>query len=220
VTELITLKEPTSSAAEAYRVLRTNIQFAALNNPIRTLIVTSAANEDGKSYTLANLAVTMAQSGHRTLIVDADLRRPSQHTLWKLPNDRGLTSLLLNTHQGLPIHSTSVPNLTVMTSGPLPPNPADLLGSKRLTEINALWAELADYVLFDCPPVLATADTPLLATRMDAVLMVIKAGATRRDHAQRAAEALSRANARVIGAALTNAPRDASINTYAQRKSP
>src|SRR5258708_5098161 len=213
--KLVTLQDPTSAAAEAFRALRTNIQFAALEKPIRTLIVSSPAPDEGKSATIANLAVTMAQAGHKTLLVDADLRRPSQHTLWELPNHTGLTSVILDSASGkLPLQGVGVDNLAVLTSGPLPPNPADLFSTRRIEEVLEALSAQAEIVLFDAPPILSVSDTTLLASKLDALLLVVKAGATRRDHAQRAQETLQRANIRVIGVALTNAPRDSSMDTY------
>jgi capsular exopolysaccharide synthesis family protein len=213
--KLVTLADPRSPAAEAFRVLRTNILFSALDKPIKTLLVTSPAPDEGKSSTVANLAVTMAQSGHTTILVDADLRRPSQHTLWNIPNERGLTSLMLDAAIGeLPLQSSGVENLAVLPSGPLPPNPADLFSTRRMDEVIAALTGKAEYILFDAPPVLAVTDTAILGSKLDALLLVIKAGATRRDHAQRAKELLQRANIRVIGVALSNAPRDASMSPY------
>ncbi len=213
---LITLKDPRSPAAEAFRVLRTNILFSALDRPIQTLLVTSPVPEEGKSITLANLAVTMAQSGHTTILVDADLRRPTQHTLFGLSNDRGLTSMMLDeaTMAQPPLQSVGIDNLAVLTSGPLPPNPADLISARRMEDTIAALKAQAQYVLFDAPPVLAVSDTALLASKLDAALLVIKAGTTRRDHARRAKETLERINVRILGVALSNAPRDASLNTY------
>jgi non-specific protein-tyrosine kinase len=216
MTDLITLKDPRAPAAEAFRVLRTNIQFSALDQPIHTLLITSASADEGKGVAAANLAVTMAQGGSRVILVDADLRRPSQGALWKLPNERGLTTAILENLQAdaLPLQNTVVEGLRVLTAGAPVPNPADLLGSKRMDSLIAALKAQADYVLFDAPPVLAAADAPLLATKLDAVLLVVEAGNTRRDHAQRAKEALVRVNARIIGVALTNAPRDSSLSTY------
>ncbi len=213
--KLATLQEPNSPAAEAFRTLRTNILFAALEKPIKTLLVSSPAPDEGKSVTVANLAVTMAQAGHQTILVDADLRRPSQHTLWGLNNDRGLTNMMLDAGNNKPVlQSVSVENLSVLTSGPLPPNPADLLSGKRMEDIIKGLIKQAEYVLFDAPPLLAVADAALLGSKLDAVLLVVKAGATRRAHAQRAKEILERANIRILGVAISNAPRDTSMTTY------
>src|SRR5262249_2721356 len=152
--------------AEAFRVLRTNILFAALDKPIKTLLVTSPAPDEGKSSTVANLAVTMAQAGHTTLLVDADLRRPSQPTLWNVPNEHGLTSLMLDTAIGEPpLQGSGVENLALLTSGPLPPNPADLFSTKRMDEIITALTGKAEYVLFDAPPVLAVTDTAILGSK-------------------------------------------------------
>jgi capsular exopolysaccharide synthesis family protein len=213
---LVTLQDPRSPAAEAFRTLRSNIMFATLNQPVQTLIITSPAPDEGKSLTAANLAVAMAQSGHSTILVDADLRRPSQHTIWNLPNEQGLTSMLIDkgTLSQPPLCSVGVENLSVLLSGPLPPNPADLISARRMDEIIVALKTKADYVLFDSPPVLAVTDTPLLASKLDALLLVIKAGSTRRDHAQRAKEVLQRANIRILGVALSNAPQDSSMNAY------
>src|SRR5215510_11174130 len=214
---LVTLKDPRSPAAEAYRVLRTNILFSALEKPIQTLIVTSPTPDDGKSTTLANLAVTMAQSGHPTILVDADLRRPSQHSIWGIANDVGLTSMLLDDSalKRPPLHDGGVDNmLAILPSGPIPPNPADVLSAKRMNDVIQFLKSKADYVLFDAPPVLAVTDTPLLASRLDAVLLVVKAGTTRRDHAQRTKQILERAGVRIVGVAPSNAPRNSGVTTY------
>lgn len=212
--DLITLKDPRSPAAEAFRALRTNLQFSAIDHPIHTLVITSPSPDEGKSSLAANLAVTLAQAGRKTILVDADLRRPAQHSLWGLPNDKGLTSLILGQSETPPLQAVSVNDLMVLTSGPLPPNPADMLGSRRMEDLIAALREMAEYVLFDAPPVLAVTDTALLASKLDGVLLTIRAGHTRRDHAQRAKETLTRINARLLGVALTNAPRDASMNSY------
>jgi len=203
---LITLRDPGSAAAEAYRTLRTNILFSSLDKPLHTLLVTSTAPDEGKSTTLANLAVTMAQAEQRVLVVDCDLRRPSLHTLFGLPNERGLTSAILDQGEGpLPIQSTVVPGLSLLTSGPLPPRPGDLLGSRRMGQlIERLRAE-ADIVLFDTPPVVAVADAAALAPRVDGVLLVLQAGMTRRDRAREARQLLEKVKANIVGVVLNGA---------------
>ncbi len=220
VTTLITLRDPRSPVAEAYRTLRTNILFAALDKPIQTLIVTSPAPDEGKSVTVANLGVAMAQAGHTTILVDADLRRPQQHTIWNIANEKGLTSMMLDQAALAepPVQRVGVDNLSVLPSGPLPSNPADLFSARRMDDVIASLKAKAEYVLFDSPPVLAVTDTALLASKLDALLLVIRAGTTRRDHAQRAKEVLQRANIRIIGVALNNAPVDGSMNTYYSSK--
>jgi len=211
---LITLTDPRSPVSEAYRTLRTNLSFSSLDEPIRTLVVTSAAPEEGKSTTIANLAVTMAQGGKKTILVDCDLRRPTLHEIFNLPAEPGLTNLLLEDRDQQLVHDTEVEGLQVLTSGPLPPNPADLLGSQKIDQIISQLASSADIVLFDAPPVIAVTDATVLGSKVNGVLLVINAGKTRREHAARARELLDRANVRIIGAALVNAPKDSSIGGY------
>ncbi len=211
---LITLSDPRSPISEAYRTLRTNLSFSSLDDPIRTLVVTSAAPDEGKSTTVANLAVTMAQGGKRTILVDCDLRRPTLHDLFNLPAEPGLTNLLLEDGDQQLLLETQIEGLQLLTSGPLPPNPADLLGSVKIDQIIADLVSKTDIVLFDAPPVIAVTDATVLGSKVDGVLLVISAGKTRREHAARAKELLERANVRIIGAALINAPKDSSIGGY------
>ena len=211
---LITLTDPRSPISEAYRTLRTNLSFYSLDEPIRSIVVTSPAADEGKSTTIANLAVTMAQSGRRTILVDCDLRRPSLHTFFDLPSEPGLTNLVLGEVDKLPLQQTAVENLLLLPAGPPPPNPADLLGTRRLDQVLEELAAEADIVLFDAPPVIAVTDAAVLGAKVDGVLLVVSAGKTRRDHAERAKQLLEKARVRVIGAALTNAPKDGSMGGY------
>lgn len=211
---LITLTDPRSPISEAYRSLRTNLSFYSLDNPIRSLVVTSPAKAEGKSTTIANLAVTLAQSGRKTILVDCDLRRPSLHTLFDLRAEPGLTNIILDDEAALPLQETSVENLWLLASGPKPPNPADLLGSKKIDHLLQKLGEKADIILFDAPPVIAVTDAAVLGAKVDGVLLVINAGQTRRDHAERAKELLEKAKVRIIGATLTNAPKDSSLGDY------
>lgn len=211
---LITLTDPRSPISEAYRTLRTNLQFYSLDKPIRTLVVTSPSPDEGKSTTIANLAVTLAQSGRRTILVDCDLRRPSLHTLFALQAEPGLTNVVLGAEGELPLQETAVPNLWLLSSGPKPPNPADLLGSRKIDQIIAQLTNQADMVLFDAPPIIAVTDAAVLGAKVDGVLLVVSAGKTRRDHAERAKETLEKAHVNIIGATLTNASRDTAVNSY------
>jgi non-specific protein-tyrosine kinase len=211
---LITLTDPRSPVSEAYRALRTNLSFYSLDEPVRTLVVTSPSPDDGKSLTAANLAVTMAQGGMRTILVDCDLRRPSLHTFFDLNNEPGLTNLVLDETAEPPLRMTGVDNLWLLPSGPKPPNPADLLGSKRMDQIVATLLNMADVVIFDAPPVLAVTDAAVLGSKLDGALLVVNSGKTRRDHAARAKEVLEKARARIIGATLTNAPKDSMAVSY------
>lgn len=214
--KLVMLAEPRSAAAEAYRALRTNLMFSSVDKPISTLLVTSPAESEGKSTVLANLAVTFAQGGHKTILVDADLRKPSQHDIWGLSNERGLTTMMLENAalSNPPLFSVGVDNLQVLPAGPLPPVPADMLGSQRMNEIIGLLKARASYVFFDSPPVLAVTDAALLGSKLDGALLVVRAGHTRREHAARAKEALEQVHVRIIGAVLSNAPRQNTGNYY------
>lgn len=211
---LVTITDPRSPASEAYRALRTNLSFYSLDKPLRTLIVTSPAAGEGKSTTVANLAVTMAQSGRRTILVDCDLRRPTLHELFERPMAPGLTNVVMDEGGDLPLQQTAVDNLWLLSSGPKPPNPADMLGAARMEQIIAQLAERADVVLFDAPPVMAASDAAILGAKTDGVLLVVQAGKTRRDHSERAREVLEKAGVRIVGAALTNAPKDGSMGEY------
>lgn len=210
--KLITLTEPRSAAAEALRTLRTNLMFSSVEKPITTLLVTSCAQSEDKSTVLANLAVTFAQSGNKTILVDSDLRRPLQHEIWGISNERGLTTMMLEdaAMSSPPLAQTEVPNLSVLPSGPLPPIPADVLSSQRMSDVIGVLKARAHYILFDSPPVLAATDAALLGAKVDGVLLVIRAGQTRRDHAARAHQELERLHIRVLGAVLTNSPRERS----------
>jgi non-specific protein-tyrosine kinase len=208
------LTDPRSAAAEAYRTLRTNIQFASLDREIRTVAITSAGAGDGKSTTLANLAIAMAEGGHRVICVDADLRRPGLHTLFGLSNREGLTTAVLGDDTWLPLQDTPVPGLRLLASGPLPPNPAELVGSRRLDRVLRLLREAADYVLFDTPPAAALSDAATLAARVDGVILVIGAGRTKRDLARRAKEQLERVKAHILGVVLAGVRADTSLYAY------
>ncbi len=214
--ELITLTDPRSPASEAYRTLRTNLSFYSLDDPLRTLVVTSPTANEGKSGTAANLAVTMAQGGRRTILVDCDLRRPSLHTLFGLDNAAGLTTMLLDESQEAPLQPVGVDNLWLLPGGPQPPNPADLLGSRQMERVLEGLLQRADMLLIDAPPVLGFSDAVILGARADGVLLVLRAGKTRREDAEQAKAQLERANARIVGATLTDAPLERPLGDYYQ----
>ncbi len=210
---LITLTNPLSSAAEAYRTLRTNLYFASLEAPLKTIVVTSPGPDEDKSPVLANLAVVMAQAEKSIIAVDACLRRPTLHEVFGLRNERGLGDLLRDgagtgTGADLPLCDTVVPRLRVLTSGSALANPLDLLVSHRMGDVITVLVGMADVVLFDAPPTNASSDTAILASQTDGVLLVVELGRTRREHAQQAKDLLSRAHARLLGAVMANAPRE------------
>lgn len=209
---LVSLDDPNSPAAEAYRTLRTSIQFIGLDQPMRTLQITSANPQEGKTTTLANLAVALARSGSTVAIVCCDLRRPRVHEFFGLDNEVGFTSVLLG-KVGLAGAMQEVPDqprLSLLASGPLPPNPSELLSSKRTVEVlGSLQAEY-DIVLIDAPPVLPVTDALVLSGRVDATLLVAVAGATTRKEAARAVELLRQVDAPLVGAVLNGVDTEGS----------
>jgi len=213
---LITISNPRSPIAEAYRALRTNLEFSNLDKSLRALLVTSAGAEEGKSTTLANLAVTIAQSGKRVILVDADLRRPTQHQIFGLANNAGLTDMARDDAllAAPPLQDSGVSNLQILTSGQLPPNPAEILGSKRMSDILAALLERADLILFDAPPVLAVTDAVVLSAKMDGVLLVVSAGKTKRENAKKARAQLEKINARILGAVVNNVKAEKGASYY------
>jgi capsular exopolysaccharide synthesis family protein len=213
---LVTLTSPRSPISEAYRTLRTNLQFVSLDKPLQTLLVTSPGPEEGKSTMLANLAIAIAQGEKKVILVDCDLRRPNLHRLFGLAHKKGLTTMMVEEKamSDPPLQETGVPGLQLLASGPLPPNPSDLLGSRRMDLVLAALKERADVVLLDSPPVVAVSDAAILATKVDGVLLVVSAGQTKRDSVQAAKAKLEKVNANLIGAVLMNVPLDASLERY------
>ena len=201
---LVTISAPRSPAAEAYQSLRTNIEFSALDRPLRSLLVTSPDAETRTSEALANLAVVMAEAGDRVIVVDGDLRMPQQHEIFQVSSDSGVSDWLLG--GGDPsLTPTSVSRLRLLAAGPLPPNPVALLSYNRLAELLTALTSEADYVLVDAPPVLAVTDAALWASQVDGALLAFSAGRTKREHAQRAKEVLERVRANIVGAVLLEA---------------
>jgi non-specific protein-tyrosine kinase len=223
--ELITIKQPRSPISEAFRGLRTGIQFSDVDARRRLLLVTSAAPSEGKSLVASNLAVVTAQSGHSTLLIDADLRRPVQHRFYNINKERGLTNLLLalelNTttevqEQTLKefIRPTPVPGLHLLPSGSIPPNPSELLGSSKMKEVLRILSNRFDYVIIDSPPILPVTDAVVLSTLVQSVLLVVSAGHTARNQLKRSAERLREVNAKVIGSILNGLTRKNDAYSY------
>lgn len=216
---LITITDPRSAEAEAYRTLRTTLQFSGLERPLRTLLVTSPTAKEGKTVALCNLAVAFAQAGTRVVVADWDLRRPSVHQVFDLANDKGLSTLLLSDTEGdLPLQQTAVPNLRVLTAGPVPSDLGTLLDAQRMTGVIDSLRASADLVLFDASPVGLVADTAVLASQMDGVVLVISAGKTSREAAVRAKSFLEKANARVLGVVLNNTQLDGDAQKYYSKR--
>lgn len=207
---LVTLTRPRSPVAEAYRILRTNLQFALLDKARPAVVVTSANPGEGKSTTAANLAVAMAQAGKRTILVDADLRRPAVHRFFGLTNNFGLTSLMLDDELEVAaaMHPVEgIDNLWLVTSGPLPPNPAEMMHSARARAVMDALKAAGDVVIVDTPPVLVVADGAITSTMADATLLVVDSGTTRADHARRALAALAKVGVKPVGAVVNKLDR-------------
>jgi non-specific protein-tyrosine kinase len=202
--KLVTALQPRLPVSEAFRVLRTNLQYASQEAPPRTLMITSSNPQEGKSVVAANLAVVLAQAGQKVILVDADLRRPVLHQVFGARNDAGLSDALAPRSPGATMHlqTTTVENLRLLSSGPVPPLPAELLGSPRFQRIIDELVDQADIVLFDSPPVLVVADPVILSARVDGVLLVVEAGRTRGPEAAWAVEELRHVRAKLLGVAL------------------
>jgi len=200
---LITLAQAKSPISEAYRTLRTNVQFTSVDSETKKIMVTSSGPREGKSSTVANLAVSIAQAGKSVLVVDADMRNPTQHKLFGLDNGQGLSvSLAQDLDFRSYIQDTAVPGVSVLTGGPVPPNPAELVGSKRMKRLIEAVSKEYDMVLFDSPPIVAVTDAAILAQEVDGVILVLASGEVNKDYAQRAKELLDKVGAKILGAVL------------------
>jgi capsular exopolysaccharide synthesis family protein len=207
--------DPRSYAAEAYRVLRANLHYANPDSPLRKVMITSAGAGEGKSTTIANLGLCFAQAGSSVLVIDADLRRPSLHTLFREPVNPGLSSYLAgDSLLEAVIQKTAVPNLSMVTSGTIPPNPAELLASRRMREFLETAAERFEVVLVDTPPVLAVSDPCILAPLMDGVILLVASGSPH-PSLRRAKDQLGAVGAKVVGAVINRF--DARAAGYSKR---
>ncbi len=206
VDDPITLKEPKSPTAEAYRTLRTNINYASVDKPLKTIMVTSAEPGEGKTTTISNLAVAFAQNGAQVIVADCDLRHPRTHVAFRLNNRKGMSNLF--SQNGFVLDGscqpTGIENLAVVTSGTLPPNPAELLGSRKMQSIMKSMADNAEVVLVDTPPTLAVTDAAVLAPKVDGVLLVVRPGKTRESALRHTIEQLGQVGAKIIGIVLND----------------
>ena len=198
-------REPKSLIAECTRAIRTNLLFMSPDRPFKRMLVTSSGPQEGKSTTVINLGISMAQSGNRVLVLDTDMRRPRLHKAFGVPNDVGVSSLVVGEGKlDDAIKATEVPGLFVLPCGPVPPNPAELLHTRAFSELLAQLGERFDRVLLDSPPVGAVADAVVLATQVDGVVLVLKAGVTNREIVRRTVRALSDVKAPIFGAVLND----------------
>ncbi|OIJ11255.1 capsular biosynthesis protein [Anaerobacillus alkalilacustris] len=200
---LITKVDPKSPISEQYRTIRTNLQFASVDQELKTIMVTSANPSEGKSTTIANLAVVLSQQGNSVLLIDADMRKPSVHYTFRCQNTKGLTTVL--TKQSSleeAVFASDVENLHILTSGPIPPNPSELLSSKAMELLLTSAKVTYDFVLIDTPPVLAVTDAQVLANICEGVVLVVSSGKTEIEQAVKAKDLLDKSRAKTLGVVL------------------
>lgn len=203
--KLVAALDPKSPISEQYRTIRTNIQYSSVDEELKTIMVTSSGPNEGKSTTAANLAVVFSQLGKKVLLVDADLRKPTAHRTFGVNNLFGFTTVL--TKQATlasTVLDTEEKDLYLLTSGPVPPNPAELLSSKSMEQFIEEAKEQFDYVIFDTPPLLAVADPQILANKVDGSILVVYSGKTEIDQAKKAKDLLTNAQSKLVGAVLNH----------------
>ncbi|CAM4139337.1 CpsD/CapB family tyrosine-protein kinase [Paenibacillus alkaliterrae] len=202
---LITEKNPKSPISEGYRMLRTNIEFSTINDKLKIIMVTSSKPSEGKSITCANLAVTFAQANKRVLVIDADLRKPAQHHIFTISNQKGLTTALLGQKELQDvIQHTNTENLSVLAAGPTPPNPSELLSSNRMEALLEKVRETYDVIIIDTPSIMLVTDAQLVASQSDGVVLVVDSGKIKKDAVLKAKAYLDHVNAKLIGVVLNN----------------
>lgn len=207
--QLITETDKTSPISEQYRTIRTNIEFSAIDREIKTIVITSSGPGEGKSTTAANIAVVMAQNGQSVLLIDADMRKPTAHYTFNVPNTRGLTNVLTkqDSLEDTAI-KTRIENLSLLTCGPIPPNPAELLNSKMMSLFLKRAQELFDTIIIDTPPIMAVTDAQILASKCDGTIIVVSSGKTESEELKKSKELLTNAKAKLLGAILNNKKMD------------
>ena len=201
---LVTLLDHSGTAAEDYRTLRTNLLYSAVDDPPRVLVFTSPGPQEGKSTTCANLGVALAQAGKSTLMLDCDLRKPVAHRIFGLRNMRGVVDALAGTHELSELWTEPLIDLKVIPTGPMPPNPAELLGSWKFAELIETARKQFDYVLIDAPPIGLVADPAIVAPQGDGVLLVLDAQKTRKAALRKAMRSMDNVGANVIGTVMNN----------------
>ena len=214
MTELITKNHSKSPVSEAYRTIRTNVQFSAVNKALKTIVITSATANEGKSTIISNLGVVMSQAGQKVIIMDCNFRNPMQHKIFKLPN-KGLSNCIAMQQSVLEIlQHTEIEGLDVLTSGPVAPNPSEILSSKRMDEVLEILSKEYDYVLIDTPPILPVNDAAVMASKVDGVILLIAWGSIKPDVAIDAKNRLVQAGANIIGVILNKVEVSAPGNGY------
>ena len=213
---IIVADNPKSVVAEQFRTIRTNIQFSVIDNELDTLSVTSATAESGKTTLSLNLAASFASEGTKVLLVSTDMRKPTLHKVFKVPNTQGMTNLLTNREFTLEdvVQSSYVPNLDYVTSGPVPPNPAELLNSRRMDDLIREMKNQYELVIFDTPPLLAVTDPQIMASKVDGTIVVVPQGEVKKNELEDAAELLEKVNANVLGTVMNKVTADSDSYYY------
>lgn len=204
--KMIAVTDPTSVDTEQFNTIRTNIKFSNVDKDYKTLMVTSSNISEGKSTVSANIATTFAKQGLHTLLVDSDLRRPTINATFGIDNPQGLSNYLSERNFDINsiIHKTSVKNLYVMPSGPIPPNPSELIGSKRMAELIKKLSEQLDLVIFDAPPVLSVTDAQIVSTNVDGTILVVRANKTEKAAVKEAVRLIKQVGGHIIGTILND----------------
>ena len=197
-------KLPKSITAESYRSLRTNIQYSSIDKQVKTLVVTSSNAVEGKSTVAGNLAYTFFQNGKRVLIIDCDLRKPSLHRKFNVSNEEGLTDVLVGTSKLNNVMKKVDDNLYLLTTGTLPPNPAEIIGSNTMENFLEQCKINFDYIILDTPPILPVTDSKLLAIKADATVVVVRSEVSKSKHVSQAFKELEKVNANIIGTILND----------------
>lgn len=212
----ISLDDPKSNVAEAFRTLRTNIQFSGIDKKLKSLVITSTRPSEGKSTVIVNLAITMAKANQKVLLVDADLRKPTIKKYFDLPDGTGLTSILVEESAELDaIHRIQeVPSLDIITSGPIPPNPSELLSSTRMKRFVEQMKNRYDMVLIDAPPIGVVSDAAIISTIVDGTILVCVQEETPIDLLKSSKESLEKVNANIIGVVLNGVRKRGNKNDY------
>ena len=220
INKIVMLTDKTSVSAEAYRTLRTNIEFSSVDKKLKVLTVTSSVPEEGKSMIARNLAIAFAENGKKTLLLDSDLRRPTQHKDFKLPNSVGFVNVIVGTSsKEEAIQKNIVENLDILTSGMVPPNPSELIGSEKNKEFFESLKEDYDVVIVDSPPLLAVTDAQILTTLYDGTIIVVRYGKTKKDELERSNELLEKVHGNILGVVMCDIPEDdESYHYYAYEK--
>ena len=213
--ELVVDREPKSPVSEQFRTIRTNITYSNIDNPVKSVLFTSATPNAGKSTVAANVAIAYAQAGKNTLLLDGDLRRPTTHYTFEMQNVRGLSTAIIN---DLPLNEVTresgIENLDIITSGPIPPNPSELLSSKKMSLFMKMVTDYYDMVIIDSPPVLAVTDSQVLSQLTDGTILVTNVDDNNRDSIAQAKELMEKADANIIGVVLNNKKMDNKKDSY------